>query len=153
MLGRLFPRSFDNAYRGNRLAPWMLGAVALVKGLQGFNSMTMPVKVMVSADGIALSTFNPPAQQEAIAMFALLGMYLLVLPLVTAVALVRYRSMIPFLYLMFIAVQLGARALNALNSPSSGHPIGFFINLGVLAVTVLGFVLSLMPGRGAAEAA
>jgi len=150
MLSRIFPTTFDNAYRGHWLAIWILAVVALLKAIQGGKSMITPVSTMVTADGIPLSTFNAAAQHETIVMFALLGMYLTVVPLIGLVALVRYRAMIPFAYLMLIAVQLGAGAINMIYEPSTGHPVGFWVNLGILAVTLLGFVLSLVPARGAA---
>ena len=86
-------------------------------------------------------------------MFALLGMYLLVIPLQSLVVLIRYRTMIPFMYLMPLLVQLGSRVLQTVNpiqriaEPAmgyAGHPIGFWINLGILAITAIGFLLSIM---------
>jgi hypothetical protein len=145
MLSRIFPKQFDNIYRGHWLGLWLFAAVVLVKALQGLNSIVMTRQVMTTADGIPLDSFNAAAAQAATGMFTLLGMYLLVLPLLSLVALVRYRSMIPFLYLMLLAVQVSSRLL-VLWHPviaSAELPVGFFVNLGILAITLLGFVLSL----------
>jgi hypothetical protein len=149
MFARLFPRAFDNAYRGYWLAVWVLAAVSLVKTLQGINSMIMTRRVMIDADGIPLDSFAPAAAHEAMSIFALLGLNLLILPALSLVALIRYRAMIPFLYLMMIAVQLGSRLLNLLNDSTNLHAVGFFINMGLLALTVIGFMLSLAPRRDA----
>ncbi|MGN6148317.1 MAG: hypothetical protein ACTHPD_07250 [Rhizomicrobium sp.] len=143
MFGRLFPKSFDNAYRGHWLAVWILGAVSVLKIMQGTMSMIMARHTMITADGIPVDTYPPEAAEKAIAMFALLGLNLLVLPVQSFVAIVRYRSMIPFLYLMMIVVQIGYRVLNALNGAANYQASGFFVNMGILALMVLGFVLSL----------
>lgn len=145
MLGRIFPRQFDNIYRGHWLGLWLFVPVILVKGLQGANSIVTTRLVMINADGIPLDSFDAVAAQAAIGMFTLLGMYLLILPVQGAVALIRYRSMIPLLYLMLIIVQAAGRLL-VLWHPviQTGQlPLGFFVNLGILAITLLGFVLSL----------
>ncbi|MFL5237617.1 MAG: hypothetical protein ACJ8EL_08440, partial [Rhizomicrobium sp.] len=90
MLSRIFPKAFDNSYRGHWLGLALFGIVILLKAIQGVNSIIMTRKVMIGADGIPLDSFNPIAVNIAIQMFALLGMYLLVLPLIGALALVRY---------------------------------------------------------------
>jgi hypothetical protein len=147
MLGRLFPKSFDNTFRGHWLALWLLGAVAAVKILQGIQSMAKTHDTMVRADGIPVDTFPPAAAHEAVSMFALLGLNMMVLPLISLLALVRYRAMAPFLFLAMILVQLGYRVLNALNGATDIHAIGFWVNMGILAVMIVGLVLSLVPGR------
>ena len=154
-MGRLFPRQFDNDYRGLRTGLWLLVAVLALKALQGANSMFDPVRIMTSADGIAVQTYPPEIAATAIQMFALLGLWLLVLPLIGIVALIRYRAMIPFVYLMLLFQQIGARALHYVypDDRAAGTPIGVFVNLVILGVTVLGFALSLIPRARAAATA
>lgn len=149
MFSRIFPKVFDNQYRGHWLGLVLFIAVILVKALQGLESLVFTHSTMTVADGIPVDTFGVVAANNAVDMFALLGMYLLVLPLTGAVALVRYRAMIPFLYLMLIATQLGARGIlfaHAMMRPASagGHAMGFYVNLIILAVTLGGFALSLL---------
>ena len=149
MLDRVFPRQFDNRYRGHWLGLALFVLVLVVKSLQGLESIAQTEKTMIGADGIPLNTFSPIAAHEAILMFALLGMYLLVIPLQSVVVLLRYRSMVPFMLLMLIAIQLGVRGIH-LRYPDStpaaggGEPIGFYVNVAVLAVTAIAFVLSIV---------
>jgi hypothetical protein len=152
MLDRLFPKQFDNVYRGHWLGLVLFALVLAVKALQGFNSIVRTHDIMTGADGIPVDTFTPLAAAEATQMFALLGMYLLVLPLISLLALIRYRAMIAFLLLMLIVVQLGARGVHLLHptigeSTGGAEPIGFYVNLAILAVTVIAFVLSLLQSR------
>lgn len=149
MIDRIFPPRFDNVYRGHWLGLALFVPIIAVKALQGFNSIIWTHRVMVSADGIPVDSFGPVAAGEATQMFALLGMYLLVLPLQSIVVLVRYRSMVPFMLLMLLIVQLGVRGVHLLHpdlpAPGGGAPIGFYVNLGILAATAIAFALSLRP--------
>lgn len=158
MLSRIFPKQFDNTYPGHWLGLALFALIVAVKALQGIQSIISTHRTMVRADGIPVDSFGPVAAREATLMFALLGMYLLVLPLIGAVALIRYRAMIPFLLLMLLAVQLGARGVHLLHptiseSAGGGPPIGLYVNLGILAVTLIAFVLSLVRRRDRASEA
>lgn len=147
MLSRIFPREFDNNYQGPWAAVVIFIAAMALKALQGVMSMINTRNTAINADGIALDSFSTAAQQEVLSMFALLGMWLLVLPLLGVVALIRYRTMIPLLYLALLCEQLVARLVVYLHTPDSapaGHPIGFYVNVGILAVTLIGFLLSLL---------
>jgi hypothetical protein len=145
MLARIFPKQFDNEYRGYWLAVWIFVPLMLVKVLQGANSIIMTRAVLTNADGIPVDTYTGGSAETVIALFALLGMYLLIIPLQSLIVLVRYRSMIPFMYLCFIAVQIGARVLNQINpiERPGGPPIGFTVNLIIFVLTLIGFALSL----------
>jgi len=158
MLGRLFPRSFDNTYRGHRLAIVLLALVALVKAVQGMESMLNARETMVRADGIPIASYGAGGAEAAVGMFTLLGMYLLVVPLQSMLVLMRYRAMIPLMFLMLLLVQTGSRIVLTLNPIArtgdyGGHPVAFYVNLAILAVTVAGFLLSLSGKRNETETA
>jgi hypothetical protein len=146
MLSRILPKQIDNNYRGHWLAIWLFVPIVLVKAAQGANSIINTRLVMTTADGIPLDSYNVAGAQAAVALFALLGLYLLVLPLQSVVVLVRYRAMIPFMYLMLLIVQVSSRVLSQLHPivRSNGAPIGFYMNLAILAVLLIGFALSLL---------
>lgn len=153
MLSRLFPRQFDNDYRGHWLAVWLFVLIMFMKGTQGVVVMIMPRDALTNADGIPLDSFNAAGVEFLVAIFAVSALYVLILPLQSLVVLIRYRAMIPFMYLLFLVVQVSSRALLMLNpivrsdAPPMGFgglPIGFYMNLAILAVTVVGFVLSLV---------
>ncbi len=154
MLNRIFPRMIDNNFRGYRMALWLFGLYAFVKMAQGLESLFNSAETAVRADGIPLQSFGAAATQTTVAMFALLGLNLLVLPLLGALALIRYRAMIPLIYFMMLILNLSSRAvLYAHPSPRIGgvQPIGFYVNLGLLAVLVVGLTLSLVD-RSASQA-
>lgn len=161
MLTRLFPKAFDNAYRGHWPAIWILVLAAGMKGMQGAASIVDTRGVLTGPDAIPFDSYGADAQATVIATGALLGMYLLVVPLLSLLAAIRYRTMIPLMYLLLLATQLGSRVLLDLHPIAriakpeigfAGHPFGFYVNLFILALTAIGFVLSLrnrsdLPGQ------
>jgi hypothetical protein len=149
MLSRIFPKTASNEYRGNVLAIWLLVPIALIRLLQGANSVWHPVTVATGADGIPLDSYGHDAASMIVLLFALLGMYLVIMGLIALVVLIRYRTLIPLAYLLFLATLLGTRAINLLYPAgrSEGTPIGVYVNLGLLAAMTIGFILSLVPER------
>lgn len=151
VLERIFPRAFDNAYRGHWLGIALLALVALGKAIQGVESVVNTRDVVVRADAIALDRFGQDGAETVVALFALLGFYQLVLPLLSLAVLIRYRAMIPFLCLMLLFTQLGSRVLLAFEPIArNGTPVGLYVNLALLSMTAMGFLLSLVGGKGTA---
>ena len=155
MLNRIFPERLDNHFRGHWLAIWLLVPIVLLKLMIGANSILNTRLVATSADGIPLNSFNAGGAEAVVALFALLGLFQLLLGLQGALVLVRYRAMIPFMYLLLLVQQLGSRALGlarpiAESGASSAH-LGSAVVLAILAMTLVGFVLSLL-GRGYKDA-
>jgi hypothetical protein len=142
----LFPRTLDNTYHGRKLALWVLGALVLLKGAMGLNSIVNGYQVATTADGIPLSTFTPAGAATVLAFLALWGWSLLLLSLLGVLALVRYRAMVPLLFLLLLLEQVGRKLiLMQLPISQSGPSPAFSINLVLMALMVVGLVLSLLP--------
>ena len=150
MLSRIFPKQIDNNYDGNKLAIWLLVPIVLLRALIGFNSIFFTRTVATSADGLPLDSFTAAGAQTVLALFALLCLFSLLLALLGLVVLVRYRAMIPFLYLFLLIQEVGNKAIVLANpvarSASSDTQAGSVIVLAILAMTFVGFVLSLTRG-------
>jgi len=156
MLERIFPKQFDNTYRGHWLGLVIFVVVIALKAMQCIESVVNTRETAVRADGIDLASFSASGADTVLSMFALLGLYLLVIPAQSIVVLVRYRSMIPLMYFWLLLLQIASRALHMLHpafaaEADAPHPIGFYVNLGIMAVTVIGFVLSIVGPRYAAR--
>jgi hypothetical protein len=155
MLERLFPKRVDNAFRGNPVAIWLLAVVLLIKGLMGVNSMVMTRTVAESADRIPLDRFGPEAADAVLAFFAVWGFGQLLLALVGLLVLVRWRALIPFVFLLLLVEQVGRKALFLAHpiatAGGGGVSPGLLVNLALLAMLIGGLVLSLQsrPGRDA----
>ncbi len=152
MFGRIFPRQIDNSYRGHWLGIGLLAVVVLMKGTQGVVSVVDTLEVVTTADGIPIDSYGAAGAETVIALTALLGFLLLVIALLGVVVLIRWRALIPFMFLVQLIVQLGGRVLLGVNPIArsaetsmgfAGHPVGFWVNLAILAMTIIGFVLSL----------
>src|SRR5438105_1179417 len=111
MLGRVFPTQFDNTYRGHWLAIWILVPVVLLELVISVNSIILTRMVAMGADGIPLDRFSAEAATTVISLIVLLGFSRLLLALLGVMALIRYRAMIPFIYLLLLVLQLGSKAL------------------------------------------
>lgn len=150
---RLFPQVIDNRFEGHRLAIWLLGGLVVVRLLMSFNIILNTRSVAVGADGIPLNSFSELEASRFLSLFAVFGVSQLVLAMLGLLALFRYRAMIPLLYLLFLAEML-ARRLILLAQPLAGdgaRPIGFYINLGLLVVLLLGLTLSIRRSGAVVE--
>jgi len=158
VLDRLLPKQFDNAYRGHVLALWLLVLALLLKLMIGVNSVganpwLSPRTVAQTADGIPLDAFGASAADTVLMLFSICGLRLLLLVLIGAIALVRYRAMVPLVYLVLLADQLGRKVLVAVNPVERiGVPPADAINWAFLAALSIGFLLSLASAPQRAHA-
>ena len=117
MLGRIFPKQIDNDYRGYKLAIWLLVPIVLLKffmglNVAGLNPWISNRFVAKTADGIPLETFGAEAASTVMFLFASWGLILLVLSLLGIVVLIRYRAMVPLMYLLLSIEQFGRMGIS-----------------------------------------
>ncbi len=144
MSNHLLPQRVDNTYRGNKLALWLFGLVVFVKTAQSLVSIFNTRSVATGPDGIPLGTYTPAAAQTVVSLFALLGFSYLVICFIGILVLVRYCSLVPFMFALLVADYLCRRLiLYFLPIVRTGTPPGFYINLALLALMIGGFALSL----------
>jgi hypothetical protein len=101
VLDRIFPRQFDNNYRGHKLALWLFGILVLMQLGISLSSIFDTYNVVRSADGIPLDTFTSTGAQTVVSITALLGLSKLLFVSLGVLALIRYRAMIPFIICCF----------------------------------------------------
>jgi hypothetical protein len=158
MLTRLLPKQIDNDYRGHVLALWLLVPLVLTKFLQGASVAGLlgtgnSRQVLEGVDKVPIGAFPAEAASHLIFLFASWGLGIFVLGLLGIVVLLRYRAMIPLMYLLLLIEQVGRKALSTIHlerpfvsfEPSPAN----LINWGFLLVTVIGFLLSLSRRRPA----
>ncbi len=97
---RLFPNQFNNEFTGIKPALWLFYPFTLL-------TLWRSQHHLFSADGgaqsiatIPLDTYSGGAADTIIGIFALWGLSLLVIGLIYLLAVIRYRSLIPILYLL-----------------------------------------------------
>ena len=149
MFSRIFPKQIDNNYRVHWLAILIFALLVILRAVMGFNSITLTHMVATGAAGIPLDSYGPACAAVVVLFFKNIGLFFLLLSLLGAVALVRYRAMVPLMYLVLIIQLAGSRVLLHLYPivRTSEMPLGFSVTLTMLAVALIGVVLSLV-GKG-----
>ena len=117
----------------------------------GLNSLVNTRTVATMADGIPLDRYAGGGADAVIAVFAIAGLFRVTLALLSLVALVRYRTMIPLMFIALLLVQLGSKALLAVHpvvksGVTSAH-LGSAFVFTIIGMLCLGFVLSLVDRR------
>jgi hypothetical protein len=146
MIERLFPAEAGNRFTGHRAALWLLGLYVAVKLAMSLNSMFNTAAVAAGADGIPLDSFGPAAAREVLTLFALVGLGQLALTVVALGALLRYRAMVPLVFLLLLGEALARRAvvLSYAAERTDAGAGALSINLGLIALLAAGLVLSLL---------
>jgi hypothetical protein len=144
IFNQLLPARVDNRYRGYKLALWLFGVVMFMKIAMSLNSIFNGYTVATSADGIPLDTFTSAGAQTVLSLFALLGLSQFLFCLLGILVLVRYRSLIPFMYALLLLEYLSRRLIiHFIPVVRTGTPPGLYVNLALLAVMIVGLALSL----------
>lgn len=150
MLRLLFPRVIDNSFRGQWLGFWLLAPLLFIKLGIAVMSMLNPARAN-SADAIDVSRYSEAAVREGLLSTALLGLLHLAIGLMGVLAMVRYRAMVPLIYMWLLAEFLGRRVVLALYPIDrvAGPSSGSIVNMILIALMVVGLALSLWPRRNA----
>lgn len=144
MLTRFLPRQVDNTYQGSRIALWLFGLLVLLRLVMSVNSIFNARDVASSADGIPLDTFPPAAAQTVISLFAILALANLIICLLCIVVLVRYRALVPFMFVLLLLHSLGRKLIfEFMPVVRAGTPPASMINAVLLTLMVAGLALSL----------
>jgi hypothetical protein len=144
MLNRVFPQRFDNNYRGHKLALWLFALLALMKLGMSLSAIFDGYNMARSADGIPIDTFTSGGAEAVVSITALLGLSHFLLASLGVLALIRYRAMIPLMYVLLL-VEYFAKKWILLVHPivRTGTPPSTYVNLVLIALLITGLVLSL----------
>ncbi len=148
MVKRILPAECDNHYHGHKSALWVFAVISIMK-------LAVSVVHMFYADGgaqsiatIPLNTYSAGAAQNLIALYARLGLEQLSLCVLFLLVLLRYRAMIPLMYVLVVAGHIAQRGVAYMKptvvagTSGAGPPA-----LVLTALSIVGLVLSLR-GRG-----
>ena len=140
---RLIPARIDGSVRGSRIAWWLLLLFIGLKLIMSINSIFNAEAVAVGADKIPVASYGAAAGQQVLTLFRLVGLDQLALTLVALLALVRYRQLIPFVALLFLAEHLARRLIVTGGLFPAQLSAAFLVNAGLMAVLALVAALSL----------
>jgi hypothetical protein len=145
---RLFPQQIDNRFDGHRAALWLLGLFIALKLVMSINSMLKPASI-AAGDGLPLDSYGPAAAQAVLMLFSLSALGQLALAAIALTALIRYRAMVPFIYMVLLGEQIVRRLIvqsYALPRTETG-PAVWYLTYGLVALLAVGLILSLLPVR------
>jgi hypothetical protein len=147
MLNRILPQRFDNNYHGHKLALWLFIPIVFLKIGISLSSIFDTYNVVRSADGIPIDTFTSGGAEAVISVTTLLGLSQFLLASLGVLALIRYRAMIPFMYVLFLVEYLAKKWI-LLVKPivRTGPSTSTYVNLLLIALLVVGLFLSLWRG-------
>jgi len=100
MIARVFPKQFDNEFKGFKFSLWIFYGLTALTLWRSQHHMFAPDGGAESIASIPLSAYSAAASDTIIGVFALWGLSQLIIGLIYLVACIRYKSMIPLLYLL-----------------------------------------------------
>lgn len=147
MLRRIFPRQFGNEYHGHRLALVLLWIITGFKTIMAYNTAINTRYGAVHADGIPVDSYSTEAGIMVLNIFAKLGNMHFILVAISLMALIRYRSMVPLIYLILVYEYLSRALLSTLwlDVPFlqlASSKAGAIVQ-SLFVAMVIGFILSL----------
>jgi hypothetical protein len=144
VLKLLFPAQIDNR-TGSWLSVLLLIPIVIVKlGISAGGTFS-PLFVISGPDGVAFDSFGPAGQQAFLSAFMALGWGLMLQALLAAIVLLRYRAMVPLMYL-YLTIENAGRTIIGRLVPiprNSGDYIGLDVNAALLVALLVGLALAL----------
>ncbi len=144
ILATLLPAQADNTVRGTKLPVYVFAVIAVISTVRSFIHLLSPDGGAGSIAGMDLSVAGA---QGIVFAFALWGSAQLVYALIQLAVVIRYRSLVPFMYVLLI-IEILLRELVGHTKPVSfSHtPPGAIGNYIILPLAALMVVLSLRSG-------
>ena len=149
MLDKLLPQPIDNKYSGSKIALWLFGLIVFVHVVQSVMVLVSGPMVAQSADGIPLENYPAAAAQTILAIFTVSAFRRLIISLICAVVLFRYRSAVPLMFVVLGLSYLGGQVIfQFVPIVRVGTPPGVVMNLIMFGFTIVGLALSLWRRGG-----
>ena len=149
MFDKLLPQPIDNTYSGSKIALWLFGLIVFVHIVQSVMVIVNGHMVAQSADGIPLENYPAAAAQTILAIFTVSALRRLIISLICAVVLFRYRSAVPLMFVVLGLSYLGGQVIfQFVPIVRVGNPPGVVMNLLMFGLTIVGLALSLWRRGG-----
>ena len=143
-MNRLLPQPIDNAYRGHPVGLWIFGLVVCLKLAVAVSSIVDGRGAAVGADGVALDSFSPAGADAFLTLLAIVGYAHVVILSLCLLVLVRYRALVPLMYVVVLVEHLGRKTILTLMPIAKvGAMTSAIVNPLLVALMLAGLVLSL----------
>ena len=138
MFDKLLPKPIDNRYSGSKIALWLFGLIVSVHILQSVMVIVNGRSIAQSADGIPLENYPAAAAQTILAIFMTASLRRLIISLICAVVLFRYRSAVPLMFVVLSLSYLGGQVIvQFVPMVRVGTPPGVVVNLIMFGLTIV----------------
>jgi hypothetical protein len=148
MIKYLFPNSIDNDYKGNKAPLYLFYLVTAFTVVRSIIHLVSPDGGAQSIATIPLHLYSKDASDTIIHMFAEWGLSQLLFGLFYVVVLIKYKSLIPLMYL-FLVIEYSSRLLLGFYKPFEleVYAPGGVGNYILVPLFILMFILSLRNNR------
>ncbi len=145
MWNTLFPRAADNSYKGPAVVLWVLSLFVLKSLFAGSVHLFALDGGAQSIGSVALKQLSQAGADSVVTMFGMWGLEQLVIGLIAAVVLWRYKSLVSMIWLAY-AVEYALRGLARTVTPgllTSQTPPGAVADNLLIPLSIVMFLLSL----------
>ena len=148
MLQRVFPAALDNHFPGHRISLYAFYALTAVTLWRSQHHLFAHDGGAQSIASIPLDTYSDSGADTVVGIFALWGLSQLIIGLIYLLVAIRYRSLIPLLYVLF-TLEYAMRFWVGTNKAieTVGTAPGSVINLPFMIAGVVLFALSIWRGQ------
>ena len=148
ILATLFPKQITNRFTGNKIALYAFFPLTLMLIFRSCMHIIASDGGAQSIATIPLDSYSDGASANVIAIFGQWGLSQLLLAELYLLVLIRYRSLIPLFFLLFVLEQYGRMAMGQFKPVVTLETApGAASNLPLLLIALLMLVLNLMPSK------
>lgn len=145
MINHIFPKSANNDYTGSKLASVIFLLIALMGAVRSCIHFLAPDGGAGSIAGINLDISG---SKEVIFAFSLWGSSQLLYAFIQLVIYFRYRTLIPFMYLLMLAETLMRMYIGHIKPINFSHtPPGKILNFVMIPLALVMFYLSVKSNQ------
>lgn len=147
ILDRLLPQRADNDYKGHRIAAWFMLLYAMVGAVRSCIHLLAPDGGAGSIAGMNLAVTGASG---IIFAFSLWGSAQLLYAVIQLVVYFRYRTLLPFMYVVILAEVLLRMFVGHIKPVQFAHtPPGAIGNWAMIPLALIMLVLSLKTAKSA----
>ena len=144
LLVRIFPPNLNNDYKGYKISLYVFYALTALVLWRSQHHVLAPDGGAQSIATIPLDTFTEFGATAVISAFSLWGLSQLILGFINVLVVLRYKSLLPFMYILMIFEYLGRMMIGSVKPmPQVGTAPGGVINLPFVILALVMLVLSL----------
>ena len=148
MMARLFPPQFDNIFPGQKIALWVFYLITVVTLWRSQHHIFAADGGAQSIATIPLDSYSDGAVATIIAIFAQWGLIQLLLGMLMLLAAVRYKSMVPLMWLILLMEWIGRGWIGQFKPVETIETApGQIGNLVIPIIALVMLILSLVPPK------